>query len=93
MLVLTKKDLTAKFGGIKVRKGQIFPFDPVTSSIIINTGKPSMQIYLGVKMGKDIQELDWVKVSKTGRIIQNSPGEGLTFVRNKKQKNERANSY
>ena len=43
---------------------------------------------MGVKLGKDVEELNWVEVKSKGFKIKHTPGKGLTFAaQKKKQKN------
>lgn len=37
-----------------------------------------------VKLGKDVQELDWIEVKRSGAKIKHSPGKGLTFEKKKR---------
>ncbi len=86
MLVILKRDLSSKVGNFKVRKGHIFSYDPSLASIIIQRG--TYQIHMGVKLGKDVEELNWVEVKSKGFKIKHTPGKGLTFAaQKKKQKN------
>jgi hypothetical protein len=83
MLVILKRDLTSKVGNCKVRKGQIFSYDPAIEGIIIQRG--TYQIHLTVKIGKDVEEINWVQVQNRGAKIKHTPGKGLTFVNQKKK--------
>jgi len=89
MLVILKRDLTSKVGNCKVRKGQIFSYDPAIEGIIIQRG--TYQIHLSVKIGKDVKEINWVQIKNKGTKIKQTPGEGLTFVNQKKKQSNGIN--
>ena len=89
MLVILKKDLTSKLGSYHLSKGTIFSYDPATASIIIQFGR--MQVHMGVKLGKDVQELDWVEVKRSGAKIKQTPGKGITFEKEKRTTNGNTN--
>lgn len=60
MLVITKRKLQTKIGSVIVPRGKIVPFDTETNSIVINW--QTFQIHVAVVLGKDVKEIDWVKV-------------------------------
>jgi hypothetical protein len=89
MLVLIKRDLTSKVGNCKVRKGEIFSYDPSIGGIIIQRG--TYQIHLSVKIGKDVEEINWVQVKANDTKIKQTPGKGLTFAPQKKKQSNGIN--
>ena len=89
MLVILKRDITSKVGNFKVRKGQIFSYDPSIEGIIIQRG--TYQIHLSVKIGKDVQEINWVQVKTEGIKIKQTPGKGITFANQQKKQSHGIN--